>query len=73
MSSEPLVIIEDRSQIDKLISLAKGKVTLVALNNDVGQELASRGLEFKTLEDDGLSEKYLKEEGLKGLACREYV
>jgi len=65
MSFKSLVIIEDRSQIDKLISLAKGKPTVIALNDDVGQELTSRGVEFKTLEDYGLSEEKLEEAGLK--------
>jgi hypothetical protein len=65
MSFKSLVIIEDRSQIDALISLAKGNPTVIALNDDVGQELTSRGVEFKTPEDYSLSEEKLEEEGLK--------
>lgn len=62
MSSKSLIILEDRSQIDKLISLAKGKPILIALNRDVSQELASRGVEFKAPKDYGFleeSEEYL--------------
>ncbi len=65
MSFKSLVIIEDRSQIDKLISLAKGKPMVIALNDDVGQELTSKGVEFKTPGDYGLPEEKLEEEGLK--------
>lgn len=62
MDNKSLIILEDRGQIDKLISLAKGKPILIALNSDVGQELASKGVEFKTPKDYGLleeSEEYL--------------
>jgi len=71
LHSKPLVIIEDRSQIDKLISLARTKqrgdmkLAVIALDKDVCQELARKGLEFKTLEDYGLSGEYLEDKGLK--------
>jgi hypothetical protein len=65
MSFKSLVIIEEPGQIDALIALAKGNPTVIALNNDVGQELAYRGVEFKTPGDYGLSEEKLEEEGLK--------
>jgi hypothetical protein len=65
MSFKSLVIIEEPSQIDALIALAKGNPTVIALNNDVGQELAYRGVEFKTPENYGLSEEDMEYEGLK--------
>ena len=67
MSFKSLVIIEDRSQIDALISLAKGEPVPIALNKDVGQELTGRGMEFKTPGDYGLTEDKLEEEGLTWL------
>jgi UDP-N-acetylglucosamine 2-epimerase len=64
MKNTSLIIIEERGQIDALISLAKGKPAVIALNDDVGQELTTRGVEFKTPGDYGLSEDKLEEEGL---------
>ena len=73
MNSKSLVLIENRSQIDELMSLAKTKqcgdtkLLVIALNRPFSQELARRGMEFKTPEDYGLSEEYLEEESLKWL------
>ena len=66
-----VAIIDDRSQIDKLISMIRKKqsenieVTVVALNNDIWRELSGKGLKFKTLEDYGLSGGDLEEKTLK--------
>lgn len=73
MGAEALIIIENRNQVDKLISLAmreeqrRGdlKPTVVALSEDVGHELATRGLEFKTLADYELPEEEIREEEIE--------
>ena len=65
MKKKSLVIIEDQGQIDKLVSLAEGKPTIIALNNCVAQKLADRGFEFKTPENYGLSEEDLEDGSLK--------
>ncbi|MFC1992246.1 CDP-glycerol glycerophosphotransferase family protein [Chloroflexota bacterium] len=71
MDSGFLTIIEEPRQIDGLISLAASKrkrnikPRVIALHKDVQKELARRGLESKTLQDYGLSEGDLEEEGLK--------
>ncbi len=73
MDSGLLAIIEEPGQIDKLISLARTKQRgdvkprVIALHKDVCQELARRGLEFKALEDYGLSDGDIEDEGLKWL------
>lgn len=68
MGAEALIIIDDRNQAGNLISLAKGgdiKPTVVVLGEDVGHELASGGLEFKTLADYELSEEEIREEEIE--------
>jgi hypothetical protein len=63
MNSKSLIIIEEPSQIDALISLAKAgreenaEPVLVALNSSVKGELGKRGLSFKTYEDYGFLEE----------------
>ena len=72
IGSESLIIIEDRNQVERLISLAKKgeqkrsdiKPTVVALSEDVCRELAARGLKFKTLADYGLSNESIEDEGV---------
>ena len=71
MHSKTLVIVEDSYQIDKLLDLARARqkvgvsLVLVALTQKVSEALSSRGLEFKTIENYGISNEYLEEEGLK--------
>jgi glycosyltransferase involved in cell wall biosynthesis len=71
MDSGLLALIEEPGQIDRLFSLVgarqKGDVKpkVVALNIDVCQELARRGLAFKTPQDYGLSDTEIEDEALK--------
>ena len=71
MHTKSLIIIENRSQIKKLLSLVgigerqEAELTVIALNGDIAQELTRENLEFRTPEDYGLSEEYLQEEGLR--------
>ncbi len=65
-----LLIIDDPNQVDSLISLAGGEqdnggLTIIAINEDVCNELAARGLEYKTLADYGLSEGDIEDEVVK--------
>lgn len=67
MSSKQLVIVEARSEVDRLVPAAEeGRMpVIVTLNDNLSDELRQRGLLVKTLEDYGLSEERLEEEGLK--------
>ncbi|MFC1979245.1 glycosyltransferase family 4 protein, partial [Chloroflexota bacterium] len=66
-----LIIIEDRSQINELLAQAEQRkaveasIEVISMNRNVNDELQRLHVKSKTLDDYGLSEEYLEEEGMK--------
>lgn len=68
MSRKRLIIICTANQVEQAVSMAErdngAGTAIFSLGTDASCELGRRGMDFKTIEDYGLSDNYITEEGI---------